>query len=278
MNIIAKHFVLVMLFLLLIPLACNGGKMKDEATQYKTIKEIPNESWLKLSKIKILFGHQSVGYNIIDGMRDIIKENSNVILNIVETRDLSKEKKGTFFHTKVGKNKFPKTKLTDFAEIIENGNGIDIAFVKFCYVDLMKDSDPKDIFDAYKTAMTSLKEKYPNTKFVHVTVPLISIREKSFKTWIKEKLGRKINWGYEGNIIRNRYNELLRNEYKGKEPVFDLALVESTKEDGQYESFQIAGQTYHAMVPNFSDDRGHLNEIGRKKAAENLLITLVNAM
>ena len=36
------------------------------------------------------------------------------------------------------------------------------------------------------------------------------------------------------------------------------------------------GKTFYAMAPEYTYDGGHLNELGRKKVAEQLLILLAN--
>ena len=59
--------------------------MPEETTQFPSIKDVPNSAWEKLSQKKIFFGHQSVGFNIIDGLKDLMKENPQIKLNIVET-------------------------------------------------------------------------------------------------------------------------------------------------------------------------------------------------
>ena len=82
--------------------------------------------------------------------------------------------------------------------------------------------------------------------------------------------------GYAGNIKRNEFNDLVRKEYTGKEPVFDLAMVESTYSNGSRNRFKADGNAYSALVPEYSHDGRHLNETGRKKVAEQLLIFLAN--
>ncbi|MBW2608023.1 MAG: hypothetical protein JRD05_10355 [Deltaproteobacteria bacterium] len=67
---------------------------------------------------------------------------------------------------------------------------------------------------------------------------------------------------------------MLRKEYDGKEPVFDIAKIESTFPNGTRCSFTKDGKTYYSMVPEYTYDSGHLNETGRKKVAEQLLILL----
>jgi hypothetical protein len=69
---------------------------------------------------------------------------------------------------------------------------------------------------------------------------------------------------------------MLRKEYTGKEPIFDLAALESTNPDGTRLSFTQNGKTAYALVPTYTTDGGHLNEQGRKLVAEQLLIFLAS--
>ena len=95
-------------------------------------------------------------------------------LNIVETRNPDDFNKGIFAHSRVGKNVDPKSKIDEFAKFTEQGIGenADIAFFKFCYVDVRSETDSQKVFDDYKKSMSNLTKKYPKTNFIHVTVPL----------------------------------------------------------------------------------------------------------
>ena len=53
---------------------------------------------------KIYFGHQSVGFNIMAGVKDLMKGNPQIKLNIVETTNESDFKVGLFAHSRVGEN------------------------------------------------------------------------------------------------------------------------------------------------------------------------------
>ena len=121
--------------------------------------------------------------------------------------------------------------------------------------------------------MQVLKEQYPDAKFVHVTVPL-GTSVPTWKTKIKQLLGIPI-WGFENNISRNQYNDLLIKEYGDKEPIFDLAKIESTYPDGSLSTFKDSRKEYFSLVPEYTYDYGHLNELGRGRVAKELLITLV---
>ena len=250
--------------------------MTENTTQFTSIKDVPAASWEKLSQKKIYFGHHSVGFNIIDGIKELMKENPQIKLNIVETYNSTDFKNGVFAHSKVGKNRDPVSKTADFTRFIVDGigNKADYAFFKFCYVDIVSETDIDNVFKDYKRNITKLKTTFPKTVFVHFTVP-IKVVQTGIKAWIKTILGKQIG-GYAKNIKRNEYNKLLIDEYSGTDHVFDLAMVESTCEEGTRQTFTENGKTYYSLNPNYTYDGGHLNEKGRKKVAEQLLIYLVN--
>jgi len=256
--------------------SCSGGKMEPNKVTLPSIKDVPAEAWQKLAQKKIYFGHQSVGNNILDGVRDVMKENPQVKLNIVELSKLNDFDKPFFAHSGVGKNEDPRSKCEDFADILDQkiAGKADIAFFKFCFVDVVPNTDVNKLFAAYKETLVSLKEKYPKVTFVHLTVPLMAAQTGP-KVWIKKIIGRAIG-GYEDNIKREQFNAMIIKEYSGKEPIFDLARIESTAPDGSRAIFEKDGKTYPRMVPEYTNDGGHLNELGRKIVAEQLLIFLSN--
>jgi len=242
-----------------------------------SIDDVPGEYWAKLAEKKIFFGHQSVGYNIIDGITDIINERDNIKLNVIEAREPVAFDQPVFAHSQVGMNTDPFSKIKRFGEIVDAGVGskVDIAFFKFCYVDIMRDSDPQKIFDTYSTALEDLKERYPKTRFIHVTVPLRSAPKgagKNLKQSVKLLIGKP--GVLDDNMIRQCYSKLLRNAYSKTEPFFDLALIESTNPDG-FRCYAVKGsEKVNFMVSEYTEDGGHLNAEGRKKIAEQLLIVL----
>lgn len=249
--------------------------MDQQKATLPSIKDVPAEAWQKLSQKKIYFGHQSVGYNIIDGIKDVMKENPQVKLNLLETTNPSDFKRPLFGHSKVGRNQDPEGKMTGFADMLAKGigNEVDIALLKFCYVDIVATSDINKILAQYKTAITTLRSKYPRIRFVHLTVPL-EISSPSWKTWIKKAIGKGDFWEYKDNVSRNKFNENLRKLYNNDEPIFDLATLESTYAGAGRSSFVLSGKTYYSLTPSYTDDGGHLNATGRKVVAEQLLIYL----
>ena len=152
-----------------------------------SIDDVSMEDWAKLAKKKIFFGHQSVGYNIIEGIKDIISERDQIKLNIVETHDSAEFDNPIFAHARVGRNTDPVSKINGFRNIIDAGVGdkVDIAFFKFCYIDVMRDSDTQKIFDNYRNTIEDFKARYPETKFLHMTIPVCST-PKGVKRTLKE--------------------------------------------------------------------------------------------
>lgn len=214
---------------------------------------------------KIFFAHQSVGVNIIDGIQDILTKHSMPAIRIEETVNSDDFVQPLFAHAKVGANTKPLSKLEEFERIMASGigNKVDIAFVKFCYVDITDKTDINEIFIRYVKTMERLRENHPKTTFVHFTVPL-NTTQATLKTKIKLLTGIGDLWEYRDNIRRNEYNALILGHYKGKEPVFDLAKMEATTVDGKLDTFSVQGEKWLSLNPAFSDDGGHLNSTGRK--------------
>ena len=128
--------------------SCSGGNMPEEKVSFPSIKDVPAEKWEKLSQKKIYFGHQSVGYNIMDGIEDLMKEHPQIKVNIVETTNESDFNVGILAHSRVGKNDDPKSKITEFVNFIDSGIGkkADAAALKFCYVDMKPGRMLKNLF------------------------------------------------------------------------------------------------------------------------------------
>ncbi len=274
MSQIKKEMLLFFIIPFVVITGCEGGKMTEKGAVFSSINTLSESQLNELSRKKIYFGHMSVGYNIVDGINDLIKENPRLKINVIESKDPSSIVDPVFAHSAIGNNVDPKSKLADFVQLVESGMGqrVDIAFFKFCYVDVESSTDVAELFKQYKNAMSNLKRKYPKVTFVHVTVPL-TIVQTGWKAHIKRILGKPLG-GYADNVKRNEYNELLKKEYIEKEPVVDLAAFESTdpKEGRSY--FTVNGRVYHSLFPSYTSDGGHLNEKARRLIAEQLLVFL----
>ncbi|HPI88309.1 MAG TPA: hypothetical protein PK859_03300 [Spirochaetota bacterium] len=217
-----------------------------------------------LSTMKIYFGHQSVGYNMMGGVQDLLADNPEYNLIIAKTKDHRQFNKAIFAHSPNGRNLDPISKIDDFASTMNNGIGgkADVAFFKFCYVDFNSNTNIKEIFDKYRNEMAGLKSKYPETLLIHVTVPLTS--EHGLKGFIKKILGKDFN------PERTKFNNFIKEAY-APSLIFDLADIESTFPDGGKNFSTKGSEKIFYLVPEYTDDGGHLNSIGRKIIAEKFI-------
>jgi len=247
-------------------------------TTFSSISDVPKAYWAKLAETKIFFGHQSVGRNIIEGIRDIVTEYDYIKLNIVEAKNSPTDfNEPCFGHGPVGRNMDPASKIDGFVGMMDEGlgNKVDIAFLKFCYIDIMRDSKPQEIFNSYSSAMKDLNTRYPKTTFLHITVPLKSAPiglEKTMKECVKALI-RKPGI-LDDNFKRQHYNQLLKQAYADSEYVFDLAAVEAVGPDGLKCYTTRGSQRAPLMAREYTYDGGHLNKQGRKRVAQQLLIKL----
>jgi hypothetical protein len=239
---------------------------------HTSLHAIPISAWKQLSKKKVYFGHQSVGNNIVDGMRDVMQANPQIALHITGSATMDDLKSPIFAHAMVGKNFDPKSKIDAFSSNLRAGIGddVDIAFLKLCFVDILPQTDTAEVFEYYKHTMEDMKNKFPKTAFIHFTVPLTS-KQTWLKEFIKSLIG-KVNL-YD-NVKRNEFNAMLRREYAGREHFFDLAKLESTFPDGRQSTFTKDGNIYSSLVPDYTTDGGHLNAKGQRIVAEHLLVYL----
>ena len=210
---------------------------------------------------RIYFGHQSVGANILEGLREIVPANAPA---------------PALQDTFIGKNGDPEGKCDDFVRQFEQAANtpFDFALMKFCYVDFDVSTDPAALFARYSATLDSLKAKYRDTTFIPITAPLTT-RPPAWKRTVKGILGGA-DIASDVNAKRAAFNRLLIEHYNGQ-PVFDLARVESTYADGSRNQFEYKGQTAYSLIDAYTDDGGHLNATGRKLAAAELLHTLAGA-
>jgi lysophospholipase L1-like esterase len=246
---------------------------EDRLPDSMTISELPAthssavraDSWDRLTETRVYFGHQSVGGNIIEGLREITSASGESRLRIVHSRGLSSNEPGVFEFT-IGENGQPESKMKDFAAALEQiGNTTPaIAIFKYCYLDITPDTDVEYLFAAHRQAIHEMRVSHPNLVFVHVTAPLTNL-EAGPRFLAKRLLGKPTT--RDANVKRNRFNAMLRAQYAG-EPIFDLARVESTRPDGSRSFFRNGTDVVYTLAPELTDDGGHLNLAGRRIAAE----------
>ncbi|SDL82442.1 SGNH/GDSL hydrolase family protein [Tessaracoccus oleiagri] len=238
-----------------------------------TYKAAPNDAASRVSpqeleraaEQRVFFGHMSVGNNVISGLRQLYEAHDVAPPNFIET-DIGEipsldEDGGAFVHTLIGENRHPYRKLENFEAMLRGGlaDQVDVALIKFCYIDLRWDSDVEKLFETYKATMAQLEADYPHVRFVHLTAPLTT-GPYGIKDHIKMVVGRN------DNATRERYNALIRAEY-GPDRVFDIAALESRAPDGAVKAELYSG---------YSNDGAHLNETGAALVAAEF-VRMLNA-
>lgn len=233
----------------------------------------------ELSRRSVLFGHQSVGQNIVDGLQRLAAAAGAPIEAVALDRTGSPGR-GTFAHVRVADNGEPFRKLESFERALAGRGAFDVALMKFCYVDITARTEVPPLFAAYQAMLARLEARYPDTVFVRVTVPLRTLRREpdSFFTQVRAALGRKTS-GIADNARREEFNQLLRGATRETgAPLFDLARIESTHPDGRPEAEQWEGRgAVPALVTAYTRDGGHLNEAGQHRAARELLRVIAAA-
>ncbi len=227
----------------------------------------------RVARETIYFGHQSVGANLLQGVAELAAE-EGVPVRIVRADRASDLPPGSFGHTFVAENGAPLEKLKNFRRALGSAP-VDAALLKFCFVDIEAETDVKALFAAYRQTIAELRKSHPGTVFVHVTLPLTS-EQVGWKALAKRLLGRPPA-GMIENVRREEYNRMLRDAYGGREPVFDLARAESTAPDGAPVRERWRGLAAPALAPQYTDDGGHLNADGRRRAARELIAVLAAA-
>jgi len=216
---------------------------------------------------RLFFGHMSVGRNITEAIEDITVSLDKPNFKLIRTVDPADFDNPVFGHFKVGVNKLPFSKIDDFVVIMESGLGdkVDLAFFKFCYTDIRLTTDLEKLLSHYVIQFNRLHENYPNTKFVHFTIPVMT-RTRGLKGLAKTILDR------DHNRSRNRLSEMIRQQYNHTE-VFDIEKFETTRADGKQ---NIYNRSILGLVPEYTYDNGHLNKTGATYIAGELLLFLAN--
>lgn len=235
-----------------------GGAGELSASAASAPRQVAD--WVQVSELRVVFGHQSVGNNIISGIERLAARDG-------VRMDIRQRRQGPALpginHFPIGKNGDPASKIRDFAAAVDAGvaHGADVALMKLCYVDFEPATDARQVANDYIASLDALARRHPATCFVAVTAPLVA-RQSGPKAWIK-RLIAMVHPGYVENARRTEFNLLLRQRYGAEGRLFDLARVESGPSGD--------GQRVEALSPQLTSDGGHLNEFGQMLAAGALL-------
>lgn len=228
-----------------------------------TTTHINKPEWQALEKTRVVFGHQSVGRNILNGIERLAARDG-INLTIREQRAAPASQ--GISHFAIGSNGNPLSKIEDFAAAIDAGaaQNADVAMMKLCYVDFNAATDAKELANKYIASLESLAQRHPETSFVAVTAPLMAVQTGP-KAIVKRLIGKQPS-GSVDNLRRAEFNALLRERYAGTGRLFDLAKAEADS-TGAHCRAEVNGQTVEALCPELTNDGGHLNEQGQELVA-----------
>ena len=221
-------------------------------------------------EIRAFFGHQSVGNNILDGIRRIYPNAKIIAYDPLNTGD----QQHGLFHKKIGRNGNPRSKVSEFVECLRKpATPFDVALMKFCYADINAETDVKSVFEDYQVAIDTLSSDIPGTRILHCTVPLRTVRLGA-RSIVKRALARPVT-AIEDNRRREALNDLIRSTFCGSGSVFDLAALESTSPDGSKCATRYRSTRIPTLDPQYSNDGGHLNSKGQTHVARRF-VQLIN--
>jgi hypothetical protein len=272
--------VVVVALVLAVAVVDRWGKEKSISIQGNVASGITTANLTAVARTRVFFGHQSVGMNVLDAVPGVYANHGVSAPPIEQGRTEPGANGGFIAHQFIGENGKPLLKLEDFDRTIRGGMGrqVDVALMKFCFVDITTSTDVDALFARYRDTMAALERDFPNVTFIYMTVPLTIQPQRSLISKLKTFVGAGgvDRFGQAENVARERLNALIRREYAGHY-LFDLAAIESTKPDGTRVSGSYDNQGYFALYDGYASDVGHLNAVGSKIAATAFLDAIAQA-
>ncbi len=225
------------------------------------------QSLRALASTRVLVAHQLVGQNVLDGVSVLAYQNA-VPLRIDEKPFTG----AGILHAWVGPDGSPLGKLRAFVALLEESRGVQVAWVELSYADLNADTDPNALFIAFQSCHDALKIRFPQVRFLIATVGLTTV-QRGLQGMLKNKTASGA-FGELQNVKRHQFNQLLRARYGGSASLFfDLAAVTSSGC-----SFERDGKQWPCLLDGLTDDGGHLNALGRKRAGRAFIDAVAAAL
>jgi lysophospholipase L1-like esterase len=218
----------------------------------------------------VFFGHQSVGADIIRGLSELPDIERRIGPRICDRHHIETDRPAAdaawlLIHACVGRNREPLSKLDEFERLVreEFAANVDVALLKFCYIDITAATQVPELFQSYITRMAALADAVPHIRIAHVTVPLRRVQP-GWRAALGRALGRA-DPEVAHNRAREDFNGRLR-EAVSPASLFDLAAIESQRqENGSSDT------SPRSLRADWTNDGGHLNARGRKLAARAFL-------
>lgn len=246
--------------------ACSSSPEQTPMTMTPT-PPLTRAEWDATAARTIFFGHQSVGDNILDGLKRIGDSERWPALRVVELTGEQVVDAPMLAHAKIGQNGDPISKVKGFRDAMDAGIGrqVDIALMKYCFWDIRRDTNIDAVFADYQQTMNDLAKRYPNVVFVHTTVPLVAA-DVDWRARVRRLVGVGTPTDAD-NATREQLNRKIRDSYGTGHVLLDIARIETAGTE----------TTPPQLAEEFSSDGAHLNDLGRRRVGAELVKVLAAA-
>jgi len=227
-----------------------------------------------ISKRRVFFGHQSVGASILREIRRLAEDLHVESISFVDIGGLPRAGDPFFADAAIGENHYPIEKCRDFSGKVSMicQHGVDAAIMKFCYSDIMRESDAEEIFRNYSATIDSLRKEHPAVRIIPATIP-VTVGTGRIPGFGNRLLGRTGNLDM-GNVRRSEFNDRVR-AYFHDEDIYDVARAMSLDPNGIPKSFSFENRNIPKMFDGYAEADGcHLNSLGAYNAAVELIHVL----
>lgn len=230
----------------------------QSTTETKSMVLPSATEWQQFNRLRIAFGHQSVGFNLLEGIATLAKQ-ENIAIAVEEST--APFNAPGIHHFRIGHNEDPASKLVAFNAAMQGdfAASSDVAMMKFCYIDFGDQTNPQQLAKDYIDELNALSRANHNTHFVPMTAPLTTVQTGP-KAWLKRMTG-KSPAGYAENARRQLFNNELRQHYAGANILFDIAALESHQRSV---TITANNAVIEVLDPTLTSDGGHLNAAGER--------------
>ncbi len=237
------------------------------------LEQVTADQWKTLAQKRIYFAHQSVGLDMLNGIADITRDYPEIQIQVVRRPDVADPTRGYLSHSWIGENYDPLGKCDAFEQYLISpaGEALDAAALKLCFLDVTAKTNTAELLGRYESTVDRIRQAHPDLLIVHVSEPLTTTKQtlrRVVKRLIKGHDPRR------DNLARDDYSSALLARYGEQEPFFDLGRLQSTYPDGSRCTYEEEGRTGHALIPEYSRDGYHLNELGQRIIAAHFLVFL----
>lgn len=205
----------------------------------------------RLRGANVLWGHQSVGRDLIGGASALGYPFSTVS----GAADYGSVHLGEAL---IPENRDPERKIRSFTDLFVGhsiGSAVQVAAFKFCWIDFSTDTDLDALLTHYTAAVEQAQQRYPNVRFFHVTPPITSDEPRE-------------------NRVRVEFGRRLRERFASRAVVLDLSEIQSTRDDGT----RCVRDRSAVLCDQYRSDEGHFNPEGARRAAKAFLFAIARSL